>query len=342
MNQKTYRKIIIYFSIIDAVLVVLTILFFLSFWGTQLIKRISFEGLVYLCLALILVFLLPLFSPKKLFYFVCSIIYQLLVFGFCSNFLFRLATAYIMGYRLFNFSPHGFGSWLIINVPVVIALFVPVIFLLVFLKKSNISRLIKGNITILSFTALIFWAATTYTYNRNWYSLLHDINIDPEIVSNFTENVYNPSLTRMENAVKILNWVHHNISYEGSPVLLPLPKLILKAKGTCGIQSKIFGSLVKVRGYPVRFIALNSDDWRKFHIAVEVYVTNRWVYFDPQHNLVFYNDFGHPLSTWDLHSHTIYSSQHPRGEKLFENFLIFSDGHYFWITEKNYRWFYGG
>jgi len=187
-------------------------------------------------------------------------------------------------------------------------------------------------------TAIVF-AVLGHWPDGNWYRLRHDIRTNPVCVWERVDVSYDTSRSRMENAIRLLTWVHDNIRYEGSNPLLPLPELISTGRGTCGVQAKIFGALCRIEGYPIRYVVLHSNGYLRYHSVVEVYVDDKWVLFDPQHNLVLYDD-GVPLNAWELHSRARLAVAHPWGKELFENVLMFQDGDYFSITSRNWKWFY--
>jgi hypothetical protein len=47
-----------------------------------------------------------------------------------------------------------------------------------------------------------------------------------------------------------------------------------------------WGALLRANGCPARYAMLHADDFSKYHSVVELFIDDRWVYFDPQFNLV--------------------------------------------------------
>ena len=144
----------------------------------------------------------------------------------------------------------------------------------------------------------------------------------------------------MALALRVLNWTNAKIIYKPTnPIKSPLD-LIKGGKGTCGVQAKVFGSLMRAYGFPIRYLTSYTKDKKNTHDIVEAYVDNKWVFFDPQHNLFLFDINNKPLSTWEIKNNKDISSKHPLGKEIFDIILIYEDNSYHKLNNINSKWFY--
>lgn len=320
--------------------VFLLVLLFHTHLFQSILNRLDITSLLAVSFCAVSLATIPFVLARRMWLIGLSLLYQGLFFSLVSTYLNHFSNFHLLGYYALGLNPHSWFTWIVYKVPVLVLFFLPVIEILV-LNWQNRANTLKKILCPLITTGLFFFAMTGFTERINYFNLKYDIDIPLHQIQSLTSDLILSDPIDLEQIQIALDWVHAHIQYEDSNPLRSLPDLLKNGKGTCGIQSKIFASLMRLHGIPIRYVVLDSYNRELGHTAVEVYLNWQWIYVDPQHRMLFFDENNHPLNAWDLHQNVNYSAKHPRGSSLFEDLMIFTEGVYFKVTEENAGWFYG-
>lgn len=96
--------------------------------------------------------------------------------------------------------------------------------------------------------------------------------------------------TPISSPTRLMNWVHHNISYAGAPFSDDALDTLIRKRATCGGMSNLLHKLLIAKGTEARIVHFegrNHSEFGSLHTLVEYFDKDldKWILLDPQHNL---------------------------------------------------------